>query len=254
MLYSMKPPLHTATKQETPSEAKANRMGNHMKKLTVTQLVEWIGKEGQERQAFIDRIRSAPRSHRNHVGGNYWATGLDAVCRSFVQNDLRIIDQAISDLQQRIQLTGHPIVRDMYAGNIALLQNYQALEQNRLRPASSLEVLAPSAGKSRIEIDTIPLEVCPSHIYTFRQGGRACIGGIWFIARNGGYRPEEAGLYCDLLHRLLHHHYARRYQVLPEYCLAVELTQSSIIRYADLEQGSIPGKLDRALEELRSLL
>ncbi len=142
----------------------------------------------------------------------------------------------------------------MYQRNIDILQNYKSLDLKKLRPLQGLSFLKKSNSDSILNIKGIQIETKPSYIFTFGNKGEEKIGGIWFTAKVNGYRVEEVGMFCDMLYRFLKLNYSEKYQLIPKYCIAVDMLSSTIIDYSKLENGTLPKLLSPTINEVNKFM
>lgn len=105
-----------------------------------------------------------------------------------------------------------------------------------------------------LTIKGLQIQAKPSHIYTYGKKGEEKIGAIWFIAKINGYSEEEVGMFCDMLYRFLKHNYSKKYQLIPNHCISVDMLNGHIIDYSQLEAGRPPQVLAPTLDEINKLM
>jgi hypothetical protein len=134
-------------------------------------------------------------------GGDYWIISFSAICNSYRQNDLEIIDQKIKELKEKATNSPQTISKNMYQKNISNLQTYKSLDLKSLRPAGKLSFLKKSAGHSLLTVKGLEIQAKPSQIFTFGNKEVENIEAIWFVAKANVYRIEELGMFCEMLYR-----------------------------------------------------
>lgn len=173
-----------------------------MRKLSISKLIEFRKKSDKSKKTFVENLKSNNIEIPIEGGGNYWITSLSAIYNSYRQDNLNLIDEKITELQDKFAGTKYSVTKNMYQRNIAILEKYKIMDLKKLRPTQKLSFLKKSTGNSLLTINGLQVEAKPSHIFTFDNKGES-IGAIWFTAKVKGYSVEEVGMYCDMLHRFL---------------------------------------------------
>ncbi len=225
-----------------------------MKKISVNNLVGFRKKSDRGKKTFIENITSNKVEIPSEGGGDYWITSLSAVCNSYREGDLEVIDEKISELQEKLSNSKFTITKNMYQRNITILQKYKSMDLKKLCPSGKLSFLKKSSGNPLLTIRGLQIEAKPSHIYTFGKKEEEKIGAIWFTAKINGYRIEEVGMFCDMLYRFLKYNYLKKYQLAPEYCIAVDMLSNQVVSYSEIEDGTISQILNPILEEINRLI
>jgi len=225
-----------------------------MKKLSVKKLIEFRNKSNRAKKTFVENIKSNKVEVNTEGGGDYWITGLSGVCNSFKERNLDIIDEKINELQKKISNTGRTNSKHMYQRNIAILQNYKSTDLKKLSPVGKLQFLKKSTANRLLTIKGLEIETKPSQIYLFGKKGEEKVGAIWFATKKDGYRIEEVGMFCDMLFRFLRHNYFRKYQLIPKYCVAMDLLSGNVVDYSQMEVGGLSQILSPTLDEINKLM
>jgi len=84
-----------------------------MKKLSIPQLIEFRKKSDRSKKTFVENIKSSKIETPAEGGGDYWRTSLSAVCNSYKQDNLNLVDEKISELQDKLGFTKHTITKNM---------------------------------------------------------------------------------------------------------------------------------------------
>lgn len=225
-----------------------------MKKISVKDLIEFRTRSDRGKKAFAESIKSIKIEPSTEGGGDYWVTSLSAICNAFKGNDFTKVDEKIEELQEKLNNTTNKITKDMYQRNISNLQQYKTMNQVELRPLDILTMLKKSTGNQTLTIKGFQIQSKPSHIFSFGKKGEEKIGAIWFTSKVGGYRSEEVGLFCELLHCFLEHNYSKKYQIEQDYCIAVDVVSGRAVKYSALGTGVPPQILAPTLDELQGLI
>jgi hypothetical protein len=220
-----------------------------VKKLSIKELVEFRSKSERAKTSFIEKLKSPKIEAPKEAGGDYWISGLSAVCSAFKDGTMDKIDQKISDLQTKKAATRLRIVTDMYQRNIDILQQFKRMDMKRFRPDKELTFLKKSSASTLLTLKGLEVKAVPSQIFTFEED-EINIGVIWFIARKKAYKLEEVGMYCDLLQKFLHHNFSKKYKICSNFCTVVDMSTRQIVNYSEIESGSVSKILDSTLDDL----
>lgn len=181
-----------------------------MKKISAKNLVDFRKKQERAKRAFVEKIKSNKVETPTDSGGDYWVSSFSAICNSYKEERLEIIDNKAQELQEKAVSSKRTITKNMYQQNISVLENYKKLSIRKIRPLGKLPFLKKSTANKLLNIKGLDIESKPSHVYTFGKKGEEKIGAIWFIIKKDGYRIDEVGLFCDILYRFLKHNYAKK--------------------------------------------
>lgn len=175
---------------------------------------------------------------------------LSAICNSYKQDNLNLVDEKITELLEKLSNTKHTITKNMYQRNIMILKNYKNMDLKKIRPIQKLSFLKKYTGNPLLIIKGLQIEAKPSHIFTFGNKDEERIGAIWFTAKVNGYRIEEVGMFCDMLYRFLKYNYSKKYQVMLKYCIAIDMLSGHITDYSKIETGVLSQILTPTLDEI----
>lgn len=225
-----------------------------MKKISISNLIEFRKKSDRGKKTFVDNIKSNKIHSPTDGGGDYWVTSISAICNAYRDENLNIVDEKIIELQQKIKNTKLTIAKNMYQKNVENLENYKALDLNGIRPVEKLSFQKKSTGNPILTIRGLDVEAKPSHIFTFGNIDEEKVGAIWFTAKVKGYTMEEVGLFCEMLYRFLRHNYSSKYQLMPKYCIAVDMVSGHTIDYGRIEEGGISPVLNSTLDQLNKYM
>jgi hypothetical protein len=225
-----------------------------MKKLSVKQLIEFRGKSDRAKKTFVERIKSNKIEPPADGGGDYWITSYSAVCNSYRQDNLDLIDQKIDELKEKLTGTKHTISKIMYQRNIVNLQKYKGMDIKKLRPSGKVSFLKKSSGNGLLTIKGLEVLAKPSHIFSFGKTNEEKVGAIWFTAKKDGYRIEQIGMFCEMLYRFLKHNYSNKYELTPRFCIAVDILSGHNVNYSQIENGALSPILLGTLDDINKYM
>jgi len=225
-----------------------------MKKLTISKLLEFRGKSANGKKRFVERVKSPVVEAPSEGGGHYWITSLSAISNSYKKGDSDLVDEKIDELAEKTSASKHTLVKNMYVRNIDILKKFKTLSIKRIRPAGKIGFLKKSSAISLLTIKGLQIQASPNHVFTFFKSGKENIGAVWFVSKLNGYRPEEVGMFTELLYRFLKNGYAKKYDINADYCLVLDVVKGNWVSYSQLESGSVTQLLIPTLEEINRLM
>jgi len=225
-----------------------------MEKITIKNLVEFRGKNERTRITFVNNLKKEKKkSDDDGSGGDYWISCLSAIRNAFKYDDSELLDEKIELLNEKIQLTESRRIKNQFQRNIDILNNFKDYDVQHLRPSTDLNFLKQSKDNSLIDINGLPIEAKPCHIFTFSENNSEEIGGVWFVSKLKGFEKSELGMFTDMIYRYLDKHFSKDFFVNPNYCIAVDLYNGQEVNYSDIKNGKIPILLDRTIEALKKV-
>jgi len=130
----------------------------------------------------------------------------------------------------------------MYQRNLDILHNYEDVEISNWLPDNA-QILSKTNKKSIIYIDTIPVQITPSQIYSFEHSGNEYLGAIWFVAKLEGYTLAELGMFSEALFIYLSNNFDQNYTISTENCLVVDVLGKQEVNYQQIIDEEIPAIL-----------
>lgn len=225
-----------------------------MKKLSIQKLIAFRGKTPRGKKSFVQNIKSSKIEVPTDGGGNYWVTSVSAVSNSFKQEDLRLLDYKIDELNGKLDSEKRKLTRDMYQRNIDNLKKCKTLNLSKLRPLEKIEFLKRSSTTPSIFIKGLEVQVQPNYIFKYKKNGIEGIGAIWFVAKKDGYKIEEVGMFSDLLFRHLKSNFSKKFELNPKYCSAIDVVSGRILTHYEFERNGISSILTSTLDEINKLM
>lgn len=226
-----------------------------MDKVSVSKLVEFrrIKKEGPK-QTFIRKLQKEKVQDPEKDGGgnDYWITSSSAVSATFWHNDKVYLENKIQELAVKIETNEHKNVKSQFQRNIDILVIMQDFDFESILPNTELKKL--SVKKNIITIADVPVQVLPQHIFIYEDKGFTNVGGLWFVAKIGGYTDGELGMFCTALYQYLTIRYGDNYAVDPNYCIAMDISRAKDLSYTEILKNGTSEILLNTINELNKLL
>lgn len=226
-----------------------------MRKLTIKDVVDFREKTDRSKRNFALSLKIPIQEQASQDGGgDYWVSCLSAISNSYKQNDLQPIIEKRNELEGKYETTEVKTTKIMYKRNVDILYRFEDFDIQRLRPSQEMRFLKQRKEHQILTIKGLPIQVNPRYVFTFKQDQTEEVGAIWFIAQLDGFRPEELGMFADILHRYLKTHYSKDYIINPQYCIAVDVFKGFDVNYLQLIDGEVSKTLDSSLDEIKKLI
>jgi hypothetical protein len=225
-----------------------------MEKLSIKDMVRFRGKSEKAKKNYAEALKVGKKENDSDGGGDYWISCLSAISNSYKSNNPQFIKDKKEELLAKIKETGYDKTKQMYRRNISVLSDYENYDHNKLVPKKKITFLKQYQPNFLLPIKGFHLQVKPHHVFTFEVNKKAKVGAIWFVAKLGGLKREELGMFCDILFRYLKAHYSNDFEVSLKYCIAVYVNKAQEIRYSELKNEQVSKVLDNTLNELKKLM
>jgi len=223
-----------------------------MKKITIKNLIDFRRKSDRSKVTFLNNLK-AEKSLQAEGGGDYWVSCVSAISNSFKENDKSLLNKKVDEIHEKLAHATANITKTQYQRNIIILESFEDFDLDNVKPTSDIQILKQPKEKSIIQIDGLSIESKPSHVYSFSENGSDEIAAIWFVAKLDGYDTNELGMFADIIFRYLDRHYSSKYYVNKSFCISVDVFTGRKVRYADLENGSVPMLLDNTIAQINKL-
>lgn len=221
-----------------------------MKKLTIKKLIEFRGKSERAKKNFANNLKLNKVTPKTESGGDYWIIAVSAIAKAYKEKDLQIITKKIKETEEKLAATKNPGTKAQYSGNIDLMHKYENYDFKKWTPMG--EISREKNHRALLTVRDLMVESSPQHVFSIAKDKRNEIGAIWFIAKKGGYKKEEMGMFTDILYHYLKSQYGKTYTLNPRYCIAVDLVSNYDISYSQLEKAEVPALLNRTIEEIKT--
>lgn len=225
-----------------------------MKHLSIKDIIEFRGKSDRSKMTFATNLKLDTKKNDSEAGGDYWVSSLSAISNSYKFNDLDLINSKIYELEGKYEAHEDKRIKTMYERNITILYGFEKFDFNLWKPSEELIFLNKHKSDYFQNIKGLQVKVTPQHVFTYKNKGVDFVGAIWFIAKLGGYRQDELGMFTDVLFRYLGNTYSKNYDLASKYCIAVDVVNNKAVSYKKLKEGRIPLLLDRTLNEIKNLM
>ncbi|MFP7658116.1 hypothetical protein [Chryseobacterium proteolyticum] len=224
-----------------------------MKKISLNNIILFRQKSDKGRQTLLNNLKREGEAKSDGSGGNYWVRSLSALSNGFKLKDTQPIKEKISEILELFTPSLIKQTKDMYERNLSILHNYEDFDFSNWLPENS-EILTKTNKKSIIYINTIPVQITPSQIYSFEKEGKQCVGAVWFIAKLEGYKTEELGMFVEALYIYLSSNFDEKFEISPENCLVVDVLSKKEINYQMLVDEDVPSIFSNTLELIKMTL
>jgi hypothetical protein len=221
-----------------------------MRKLSIKNLSDFRSKSEKSKKMFASSLQKE-RAEKSGTGGDYWVSCLSAIARAFKVDDLQLIVDKIDELDARRKEAEHNITKDMHQRNINILRGFEKYDFKKLRPSKAIEFKNKRTGL--LSFKGFDIKVRPQHVFTFGKEGEIEIGAVWFVAKLGGYKTEDLGMFTDILFSYLKAGYPN-YSINAKYCIAIDVTKISHVTYLQIESGKVHAVLVSTLNDLKKFL
>lgn len=222
-----------------------------MKKISISKVIEFSRKSEKCKSTFLKRLNSQKQPSKG--GGDYWTSCISALRHAFKNNNNSEITSKIDFLLKEIKSTPHKITKNRYQRNIDILYNFEDFNFSKWIPIDSISFLHKNSDFSVININGIPVQVNPTHIFSIENDGEIQIGAIAFVSKSNGYNNSELAAFTDSLFRYLKYNYSTKYKINPSLCITVDATNLNEVTYLDIQKGSVNSILDRTIIEIKSV-
>lgn len=223
-----------------------------MEKVGVSKLIDFSRKKTQgSKLTFVNNLKK-PKAENTDGGGDYWITSTSACAATFWYQDKSHIENKIEELKEKINATDHKQTKDQFIQNVNILLSMDDFDFGGIIPQA--EVVKQSRKENIINIHNLPIQVRPQHIFSYKIGDKENIGGVWFVAKKGGYTEGELGMFSNALHKYLSKRFSDKYIVDPNYCISVDVSNVKSVSYSQLLKKQVPDLLNSTINDLRKLM
>lgn len=226
-----------------------------MKKISVNNIIIFRQKSEKSQQTFLNFLKRKVliQESTESSGGNYWVRSLSAMSNAFKEISNNPIKDKISEIVDLFTTKLTKQTKDMYQRNLDILHNYEDFDFSKWLPGN-INIISKTSKKSIIYLNTVPVQINPSQIYTFEKDDKKCVGAIWFVARLEGYEKEELGMFAEALFIYLSNNFNEEYFISQENCLVVHVLDKKEVTYKMVVDEEIPSIFNSTLEAIKKLM
>jgi hypothetical protein len=225
-----------------------------MKRLLIKDVIEFRGKTDRSKKSFSSNLKIDPEKSKMEGGGDYWVSCLSAISNYFKLNDVNLINDKIYELEGKLEAHEDKRIRTMYERNISILYGFENFDFTLWKPSEKMTFLKKHKPDFLQSIKGLQLKATPQHVFSYKSEGVYFVGAIWFVAKLGGYRKDELGMFTDILYRYLINIFSKNYELAPKYCIAVDTVNKNFVSYKELLEGNVPFLLDKTIDEIKKLM
>lgn len=223
-----------------------------MKKIGVSKIIDFRRIKNKGPQITFVKNLKKTKSENISGGGDYWITSTSACAATFWNGNKEFLDKKIEELKEKIILIDDKKTKNQFQINIDILFSMQDYDFNGIHPPADLNKLKLHG--NIIQINDLPIQVRPQHIFGYEIDENLHIGGVWFVAKKGGYTEGELGIFTSALYQYFVKRYGDKYTIDPNYCVAIDISSVKDVRYNQILGGEIPNLLKPSIENLKKLL
>lgn len=225
-----------------------------MEKLSIKDMVAFRGKSDRAKKSYAEALKIGKKENEAESGGDYWISCLSAISNSYKSNNLQLIKDKKEELVAKVKETAYDRTKQMYRRNLAVLTDYESYGHTALIPKKKITFLKQYKRNFLLPIKGFYLQVKPHHVFTFEVNKKTKVGAVWFIAKLGGLKRDELGMFCDIIYRYLKSHNFNGFEISSKYCMAVYVNKPQEVRYSQLKKAQVSKLLDATLDELKKLM
>jgi hypothetical protein len=225
-----------------------------MRKVSIKNLVDFRRKSTRSRLTFLNNIRKDKKINPDESGGDYWVSCLSAISNVFSTGDTSLITEKVNVLRDRIIEASDRNTKNRWQKNIDILHKFENFDFQSIKPTSKLTFHRKSELNSIINIDGLPIESKPHYVFSYNNKNYKEIGAVWFIAKKDGFKQNELGMFCDIMHRSLTARYTDEYKIDPAFCIAVDVFNFHNVNFSQLLTGEVSVLLDSTVDEIKKIL
>lgn len=222
-------------------------------KLPLKKLIEFRRLTPRSKNTFSNNLKR-PKKISIGSGGDYWIRCISAISMAFKENDNSIVRERLDKLEDDYALPSSSQTKTMRKRNIDILQNYVNFDFSLLRPSQDLEFLSRPSSMSVVEMNSLPIQILPNHIFSYGSEDDRKIGGIWFITWQEGFKEGDMGIYSEALFRYLTENFSEDFYINPSNCIIVDISNMQTVRYSEILDGYIPSLIDETINDINKYL
>lgn len=223
-----------------------------MKKVGVTKLVDFRRLKNQGSKFTLVKNLGKPKEKNDGGGGDYWIQSTSACSSAFWHDDKKYLDLKIEEIKEKISAAEYGRTKIQFQKNIDILNSMQNFDFQSIMPTYKLNKLSRIG--NIIQVNNLPIQALPQKIFSYEIGEKKQIGGVWFVAKKGGFENSELGMFTTTLHKYLTKRFSEEFMVDPNYCTAVDISSLKMVNYTQILKGAVPDVLISTIDELNKYI
>lgn len=229
-----------------------------MERITIKELIDFRRKaDKSKRKAFAQKLKTRTakekKEEENTGGGDYWITSTSCIYSVFKYGNAALYDSKIDELHERFEEADIKRTKSMHQRNIDILVAFKDFDFTDLKPDTNLKFEKVPKFSKVFTIDSFPLYVNPSLLFSYEINDKKEMGALWLIPRLNGFTKPELGMFCEILYRFMVKNYGGDFHILENYCIAIDTYSAQKVVYSELVNNEIPYLIDRTLEEIQTI-
>lgn len=224
-----------------------------MEKISISNIVAFRKKSTASQITLVNNLKKPKPPTKDENGGNYWVHSLSVVSNAFKTCTNEEILEKADIVSEKKHASQNKQSKIMFQKNIDVLLRFEEYDFSKLRPEGDLQYFKKPKDISILNIEGLPIQVLPHHVYSFEEKGIKKIGSSWFVAKKDGYRQEELAIFTDASYRYLKTNYGEKYEVSPQFCLTIDVMNLNLSPYTQILEGKVNPLLDSTLEFMKTL-
>jgi hypothetical protein len=229
-----------------------------MHKIAIKELIEFNRKtteRGRKNYAskLKNRLPKIKAEDDDGSGGDYWVSSSSCIYNVFKYDKNDYYEDKIEDLTVKFKATHDKRIKSMYQRNMDILTSFKDFNFNDIRPAKISKFETVQKVHKVINLENFRLYLNPSILFVHERNGKTELGAIWLVAQLGGFKKQELGVFCEILHNFLTKNYSDNYQISDDLCIAIDTFNVQKVDYSELTNGNVPLLLRNILSEIKQL-
>ena len=230
-----------------------------MEKIRIQELVDFKRLSNEKnKKNFANKLKTRKAKERlpedeDKSGGDYWKTSTSCIYNVVKHKQHERYEKKISELAGKIEAADDNRVKSMHQRNITILNNFKDFQIDDIRPSSIFKFERVQKAHKILTVDDYPLYIDPSLLFAYKKRGKKELGAIWLVAKLHGFKKNELGMFCEILHQFLTRNYSDNYQISDDLCIAIDTFNAQKVSYKELLEGDVPLLIQKTIKEIKNI-
>ena len=225
-----------------------------MQNLTIKKIIEFKAKSERSKKTFVANLKVEKEKNSDGGGGDYWQRSLTAISNGYKLNTPKPIKEKMQVLEDLVEIEQNKKTKNMYQRNLDILSKYEDVDFKRWRPSTLASFLKKHKVDLVLSVRGLNIEAKPQYVFSFGNNEDKEIGAIWFIAKLGGFKKDELGMFADITFRYLTKSFGKDYSIDPKHCIAVDVFNDISVNYSHIQKNQITPLLQPTIEEMKKFM